>query len=42
MTAATRSRLLLGLKVFGTLVLITFLLTKLPLREVETALHSPR
>ena len=42
MTAATRSRLLLGLKVFGTLVLVAFLLTKLPLREVEAALHSPR
>ena len=41
MTPALRGRLLLGLKVVGTVVLVAVLLTRLPLREVEAAMHRP-
>lgn len=42
MTPAARGRLLLGLKVAGTVALVAFLLSRLPLREVEAALLHPR
>lgn len=42
MTAAARARLLLAVKVAGTVALVAVLLAKLPLREVEAAMHHPR
>jgi glycosyltransferase 2 family protein len=42
MSGAARGRLLLLVKVLGTVALVAFLLTKLPLREVEAALEHPR
>lgn len=41
MSPAVRSRLFLALKVLGTAALVAFLLTKLPLREVEAAMSHP-
>lgn len=42
MSPAVRGRLLLGLKVVGTVVLVAFLLSRLPLREIEAAFTHPR
>ena len=42
MTGAARGRLLLVAKVAGTVALVAFLATKLPLRDVEKALEHPR
>lgn len=41
MSPAARARLFLALKVIGTIALVAFLLTKLPLREVEAAMSHP-
>lgn len=41
MNAAVRARLLLLVKVVGTVAMVAFLLTRLPLREIEAVLHHP-
>ena len=42
MSPAARTRLLLLLKVAGTVAMVAFLLSRLPLREIEEALQHPR
>lgn len=42
MTPAARGRLVLGLKVVGTIVLVSILLKEFPLDEVQAAMHRPR
>lgn len=42
MTPAARGRLLVGLKIAGTVALVTVLLAKLPLTEVRAAMHRPQ